>query len=50
MVRTMGVQILSLSIAATKPNPETARALEAETREEILKESDGLFSGGGTMQ
>jgi regulator of protease activity HflC (stomatin/prohibitin superfamily) len=40
MVRNLGVQILSISIAAIKPNPETARALEAETREEILKESD----------
>ena len=40
MVRNLGVQIMSLSIAAIKPNPETARALEAETREEILKESD----------
>ena len=40
MVRNLGIQILSISIAAIKPNPETARALEAETREEILKESD----------
>ena len=40
MVRHLGVQILSLSISAIKPSPETARALEAETREEILKESD----------
>jgi regulator of protease activity HflC (stomatin/prohibitin superfamily) len=40
MVKNLGVQILSLSIAAIKPNPETAKALEAETREEILKESD----------
>ncbi|MDR1419171.1 MAG: SPFH domain-containing protein [Treponema sp.] len=40
MVKNLGVQVLSLSIAAIKPNPETAKALEAETREEILKESD----------
>jgi len=40
MVRNLGVQIFSLSIAAIKPNPETAKALEAEAREEILKESD----------
>ena len=40
MVRNLGVQILTVSITAIKPNPETARALEAETREEILKESD----------
>ena len=40
MVQKLGVEILSLSIAAIKPNPETAKALEAETREEILKDSD----------
>jgi regulator of protease activity HflC (stomatin/prohibitin superfamily) len=40
MVKSLGVSVLSLSIAAIKPNPETAKALEAETREEILKESD----------
>jgi hypothetical protein len=40
MVKSLGVQMLSLSLAAIKPNPETAKALEAETREEILKESD----------
>ena len=40
MVKALGVEILGLSIAAIRPNPETAKALEAETREEILKESD----------
>ncbi|MDR0735574.1 MAG: SPFH domain-containing protein [Zoogloeaceae bacterium] len=40
MVKALGVEVLGLSIAAIKPNPETAKALEAETREEILKESD----------
>jgi hypothetical protein len=40
MVRDLGVEILSLSIAAIKPGPETAKALEAEVREEILKGSD----------
>ena len=40
MVHNLGVEILSLSIAAIKPSPETAKALEAETREEILKGSD----------
>ena len=40
MVKELGVEALSLSIAAIKPSPETAKALEAETREEILKESD----------
>jgi hypothetical protein len=40
MVRSLGVSILSVTVAAIKPNPETAKALEAETRETILKESD----------
>jgi hypothetical protein len=40
MVKELGVEVLSLSIAAIKPGPETAKALEAETREEILKGSD----------
>ncbi|MDR1932656.1 MAG: SPFH domain-containing protein [Spirochaetales bacterium] len=40
MVQSLGTEILSLSVAAIKPNSETARALEAEAREEILKESD----------
>jgi hypothetical protein len=40
MVKALGVEILGFSVAAIKPNPETAKALEAETREEILKESD----------
>ncbi|AEF82795.1 SPFH domain-containing protein [Leadbettera azotonutricia] len=40
MVTSLGVEILSVTIAAIKPNPETAKALEAETREAILKESD----------
>jgi hypothetical protein len=40
MVKSLGVEILSVSIAAIKPNPETAKALEAETREERLKGSD----------
>jgi len=40
MVRSLGVEILSVSILAIKPNPDTAKALEAETREQILKESD----------
>ena len=40
MVQNLGIEILSLSIAAIKPSPETAKALEAETREEILKDSD----------
>jgi hypothetical protein len=37
---TMGVEILDLSIAAISPSPETAKALEAKQREEILKQAD----------
>jgi hypothetical protein len=40
MVRALGVEILGLSVAAIRPTPETAKALEAETREGILQESD----------
>ena len=36
----LGVEILNLSVLAIKPSPETARALEAEAREEILRQSD----------
>jgi hypothetical protein len=37
---SLGVEILGLSILAIKPTPETARALEAEAREQILREAD----------
>jgi len=39
-ITSLGIQILGLSILAIKPNKETARALEAEAREQILKEAD----------
>jgi regulator of protease activity HflC (stomatin/prohibitin superfamily) len=37
---SLGLEVLSLSILAIKPLPETARALEAETREKLLREAD----------
>jgi regulator of protease activity HflC (stomatin/prohibitin superfamily) len=37
---SLGIEVLGFSILAVKPNPETARALEAETREELLKRAD----------
>ncbi len=37
---SLGLEILGLSILAIKPNPETARALEAQTREQLQKEAD----------
>ena len=39
-IAQMGLEILGLSIFAIKPTPETSRALEAETREQLLKEAD----------
>ena len=39
-VKMFGVEIMGLSILAISPNKETARALEAQTREEILKAAD----------
>lgn len=39
-VVALGVEILGLFILAVKPNPETARALEAEMREELLRRAD----------
>jgi hypothetical protein len=37
---SLGLEVLGLSILAIKPTPETARALEAETREKLLREAD----------
>ncbi len=39
-IEFLGIEILGLSILAILPNKETARALEAEAREEILKKAD----------
>lgn len=36
----LGIEILGLSILAIFPNKETARALEAQAREQILKKAD----------
>ncbi len=40
LIDQLGIEILSLSVLAIKPNPETARALEAEIREQLLLEAD----------
>lgn len=40
LIRTLGLELLDLSIVAVKPNKETARALEAETREQLLRQAD----------
>ena len=39
-VEALGVEILGFSILAIKPTPETARALEAEAREQLLRHAD----------
>jgi hypothetical protein len=36
----LGVELLGFSVLAIKPAPETARALEAEARERLLREAD----------
>lgn len=39
-INSLGLEILGLGLLAVRPTKETARALEAETRERILKEAD----------
>jgi regulator of protease activity HflC (stomatin/prohibitin superfamily) len=42
---TLGLEVLGVSVLAIKPTPETARALEAEARETILRTADeAIFS------
>jgi len=40
VIESLGIDILALSILAIKPTQETSRALEAEAREQILREAD----------
>ncbi len=37
---SLGIEVLGVAILAIKPTPETARALEAEAREAILRSAD----------
>ena len=39
-VQSLGLELLDVSIVAVKPTPETAKALEAEARELILRSAD----------
>lgn len=39
-VKTLGVEILALSLVAIQPTPETSRALEAEAREALQRRAD----------
>lgn len=44
-IQSLGIEILRASVLAVKPTPETARALEAEARESILRNADeAIFS------
>lgn len=49
-VATLGVEILSLSILAITPTPETSRALEAEAREALQRRQTKPSTRGGTQQ
>jgi hypothetical protein len=39
-ILSLGLEILAVSVLAVKPTPDTARALEAEAREAILRKAD----------
>jgi hypothetical protein len=39
-ISTLGIEILTLSIVAIRPTPETSRALEAEAREALQRRAD----------
>jgi hypothetical protein len=39
-LQALGVELLGFSVLAIKPVPETAKALEAEARERLLREAD----------
>lgn len=39
-ITSLGIEVLGLSILAVKPTPETSRALEADAREQILRQAD----------
>ena len=39
-IQSLGIEIMGLTVLAVQPNKDTSRALEAETREKILKKSD----------
>jgi hypothetical protein len=40
VIESLGLEVLGLSILAIKPKPETARALEADAREDLLRRAD----------
>jgi len=44
-VRMLGLEILGASVLALRPNPEMAKALEAEARERLKQEADDAVYG-----
>jgi SPFH domain / Band 7 family len=40
VMTSLGLEVLAISVLAIKPKPETARALEAEAREALLRRAD----------
>lgn len=44
-LQAMGVEVLSVALLAVRALPETARALEAEARERLLREADDAIYG-----
>jgi len=42
-ISMIGLEILALTVQSVKPTPEMARALEAEAREALQRESDGAI-------
>jgi hypothetical protein len=40
VIAALGIEVLGLAILAIRPTPETARALEAEAREQVLRQAD----------
>lgn len=43
IIASLGVEIMGLTVLAVQPNKDTSRALEAETREQILKMADNAI-------
>lgn len=39
-ITSLGVEVLGLTVLAIKPKPETARALETDVREQLLRQAD----------
>ncbi len=42
-VQLLGLEVMSLAVLSVRPTPEMARALEAEAREALQRESDGAI-------